>query len=176
MKDKEEKYRPITNRLLGLAKATTGLAYWVVTVSSGPVVPIFFALVGAAPTITGFAIKFIGEKMGSRKAEKFGADMQDIGIKILASPIWVSCFALDGVGNMITGSKKNWLSEWNLNIKKVEKRHAEEDFQIIEHYNKLQNERAKTLNPQREQTRNEIMPPPSPLVAPGRIPTNSQIR
>lgn len=100
--------------------------------------------------------------------------MQDIGIKILASPIWVSCFALDGVGTMITGSKKNWLSEWSLNIKKVEKRHAEEDLQIREHYNKLQNERAKTLSPQQEKATNEIMPPPSHFVAPST--SNSKIR
>ncbi len=132
MKEKEDEYRPVSNRINGLFKVGAAALYWSFTLSSGLVFPGLLALAGSAIAVTGLVVKTIGEKTDLRKMEKFGADIIDSGVKACLSPIWVSCYAIDGIGNFITGSKKNRLSRWDFNSKAVEERHAFQEQKMAE--------------------------------------------
>jgi hypothetical protein len=127
--DKTNEQKPFLNRLKGAFQAAVCFSYITASISTVGIVPALMGAVGGASGVIGYGIRAVGRRRNSYKLEKFGADMIDVGVKMVLSPAWFSAYGLDGVKKMVTGSDKNSLSDWKFlsSAERVNRKYPNED-------------------------------------------------
>lgn len=103
----EPKEVGVITRLKGLAKTYFGAigfkAYVGLTAATGGWFAGGVALAGVGATVIGFGIKKLGAAFGWKTLERSGAELQKHGMRLIAAPAYIIGFAVDGIGNMVTG-------------------------------------------------------------------------
>ncbi len=132
--------RSFKRRLFGLFKTAVSAAYWYASITSGGSVPGALFVIGLGATVAGRLLRGAGFITGSETLQYAGAKISDVGVKLALSPIFVSAWGADAIGETLRGKKSSffrrqfencfdWVSGINTEKQKILEKHQTNPLQ-----------------------------------------------